>query len=79
MYRISLFRVYVEICIICHFCLLVFQKNVRKQVLPFYAEYSCTLYYYSTVDVLSCDIKLRIQYSEYFEMQWKISQSTIRN
>jgi hypothetical protein len=34
-----------------------FLKNVRKQVLPFYAECSCTLYYYSTVDVLSCDIK----------------------
>jgi hypothetical protein len=46
-----------------------FLKNVRKQVLPFYAEYYCTLYYYSTVDVLLCDIKLRIQYSEYFEMQ----------
>jgi len=46
-----------------------FLKNVRKQVLLFYAECSCTLYYYSTVDVLPCDIKLRIQYSEYFEMQ----------
>jgi len=28
-----------------------------------------TVLLHSTVDVLSCDIKLRIQYSEYFEIQ----------
>ena len=42
-----------------------FLKNVCKQVLPFYAEYSCTLYYYSTVDVLSCDEFFRHRNSEY--------------